>query len=160
MKDIIEKRLTVLIGKRLSRRTRTLNLESLQFGSLRKIDGREVGEQAIHISCPWRVVGKFLYAGSKDIDFDKEGRYDSNIDWDNQTYIDILMRELLNRNELVVQNIVADDFGGCEIHFENGIRLQIIPTSGAREPSNEYWRIFAPGDETDQHFVVTSRGVS
>ena len=46
MKEIIEQRLRILIGKRLSRRTRTLNMEMLEFGTLQKIDGGEIGEQA------------------------------------------------------------------------------------------------------------------
>jgi hypothetical protein len=105
-------------------------------------------------------VGRGLYAGSKDIDFDKDGRYDRNIDWDNETYIDVMMRELLKRNELTVLNVAGDDFGGCELQFEKGIKLQIIPTTGSKEPNNEYWRIFSPGVDTDKHFVVTSRGIS
>ena len=159
MKSIIEKRLSSLVGKRFSRSNRTLNLECLQFGQLTKIDGGEIGEEAIHISCTWRIVGRTLYVGSKDIEFDKGGSYVCNIDWDFETYRDVMIQELLERNELLVTNVVADDFGGFEILFEKGIRLQVIPTSGSPEPGNEYWRIFAPGEENDKHFVVTSRGI-
>lgn len=158
MRLIIEKRLSSLVGKRFSRSNRTLNLECLQFGQLTKIDGGEIGEEAIHVNCAWRIVGRSLYIGSKDIDFDKDGKYDNNIDWDFETYRDLGIKELLKRHELLVTSVTADDFGGFEIHFEKGIKFQAIPTSGSKEPGNEYWRIFVPGNN-DTHFVVTSRGI-
>jgi hypothetical protein len=156
MRTQIENRLSSLIGKRFSRSNRTLNLECLQFGELTKIDGGEIGEEAIHVNCAWRIVGRSLYVGSKDIDFDKEGRYDRNIDWDFETYRDILIKELIKRQDLLVTKVTADDYGGFEIHFEKGIKFQVIPTTGSMEPGNEYWRIFVPGNESEKHFVVTS----
>ena len=159
MKSAIEKRLNSIIGKRFSKTTRTLNLECLQFGELTINGDREVGEEAIHINCDWRIVGKTLYIGSKDINFNKDGGYDRDIDWDFETFRDVEMRELLKRNNLTVQSISADNFGGFEIEFDKSIYLQVIPMTSSKDWVNEYWRILKPGDNITEHFVVTSRDI-
>jgi hypothetical protein len=158
MKEKLEDRLKCLVGRTLTKTARTLNLQMFHFDKLAKTSD-EVGQIAIHIMCEWRIVGSGPYVGSQDIKYDKEGRYDKDINWDLETYRDRLLIELLKRNTLVVDNVSADDFGGFEIHFDKKSRLQVIPMSGSRDWVNEYWRIFDTNDKTTDHFVVTSRGI-
>ncbi|MEP1069419.1 MAG: hypothetical protein ABJG99_11775 [Crocinitomicaceae bacterium] len=119
----------------------------------------ESGRFALHVQCEWRMVGNGLYAGSQDIKFDKTGHYDSDIDWNNETYRDRLLIEMLKRNTFVVERVSADVYGGFELLFQKNIKLQVIPMSGSKDPMNEYWRIFNTTDKQSEHFVVTSRGI-
>lgn len=159
MKTEIEEILKTLIGKRLTRSTRALNMECLQFGELKQIEGGQIGEIAVHILCDWRIVGDKLYVGSRDINFMKSGAYDKNVDWDFETYRDFQIQGLLSNKVLVVDKITADSFGGFQLYFQNDLKLQVMPMSSSRDRVNEYWRIFRPGNSEEEHFVITSRGV-
>lgn len=68
------------------------------------------------------------------------------------------MREWIKRNTLVVTAVVADDFGGFELHFDKGVKPQVIPMTGSKDWAHEYWRILLPG-KSEEHFVVILRVV-
>ncbi|MEP2773720.1 MAG: hypothetical protein ABJH05_16320 [Fulvivirga sp.] len=159
MKEHIQQELSKLVGNKLISVSRTLNIQMFHFDLVDKQESGEPSRFALHIQCEWRMVGNGLYAGSQDIKFDKTGHYDSDIDWDNETYRDRLLAEMLKRNSFIVKQVSADVYGGFEILFQKNIKLQIIPTSGSKDPSNEFWRIFDTTNKQSEHFVVTSRGI-
>lgn len=72
MRDQMIRALSQLIGLPLWDATRTLNMGMFQLGAYRtriNLKGEQdtVGEYALHIQCPWRVIGPGgIVVGSED----------------------------------------------------------------------------------------------
>jgi len=150
-----------LLGLPLSAARRAADMRTLQFGPLREVDRGSVGDFALHILCPWRLEGPDgIITGQSDV-FEPIER-SPEFDFDNWDYErsgnlqDSQFEHLLRRQseDLVVQEIDADDFGGAVIHFRNHIVLRIFP-SGTR---GEDWRLFRPG-RGSPHFVIAEGAV-
>lgn len=50
------------------------------------------------------------------------------------------MKGVLTHKTLIVDEVSVDDFGGFELRFRNGMKLQVNPMSSSRDPVNGYWR--------------------
>jgi hypothetical protein len=114
----------------------------LQFGDRQlTVDYRgqpkEVGAIALHISCAWRWLEAW---GSE--------RADHHADHQELNH--------LGQTLPVVDHIMVGERGLFSLGFLDGSRLVVEPDLG--EPSEEWWRIFNPGD-TSAHFVVGSDGI-
>ena len=68
------------------------------------------------------------------------------------THYDEATKSWINVSEqLVVQQIESDDYGGIDIHLSGEHRLQVFPDG----KSNEQWRLLQPGADTP-HVVFES----
>lgn len=148
-----------LIDKKLSVSHRILNMECFHFGELKRIGGGSVGEVALHVQCEWRIIAKKILVGSKDLDYNTNGEYDADIDWDTQTLRDIKLQNIIKNYNLFVKNVEVDIYGGLIIYFENNVILEIIPfTSSMVDEYTEFWRILIPNSK-QKHLVSSPDGL-
>ena len=135
-----------VVGLKLSI-SRYSGLKNFQFGEIRPHQGGTVGQWALHIQCPWRIVAADrIVAGSADSSEATElfPQYDP------------LTKSYLNvSDQLVVEQVHADDHGGVDIQLSGGYRLQVFPD--AKE--GESWRLFEPA-KTTPHFVIEQESPS
>lgn len=170
-KTQIARLLERLIGLPLAIARDAGNMKNFQFGAVRPHpSGRgAVGQYALHIQCPWRLVGsEGIVTGSTDYyepaEEDQEvdlkdvqagnrqrkhltgllGGYDSNT------------RSLVNNSDrFVVEGVLVDDCNGLDLTLSGGFHLQIFPCGSIGED----WRFFAPGTD-DDHVVVDAGRLS
>lgn len=168
MKEQIEQAIQVLIGLPLWDARRTLNLVSFQFGARNSgIDekGRtyEVGDQALHVQCAWRITGPSkIVVGSDDYYYPRGHPYDKPPDFDpNQPgttradeQLEVLFSES-TQEPLIVEDVWVDYVGSVRIRLIGGYALEIFPDDSL---DREHWRLFKPSTE-EEHFVVTGRGI-
>ena len=138
------------------------------FGLLRaKISptGRniEVGEYSLHLQCSWRVVrggeivvasGDQYFPADEDADwitFDPETA-ESRLDHRVQSWI-----ESHPGYPVCAGEIRSDSFGGFELPFEGGSKLQVFPNYSLTSADSELWRIFRQ-DSEDSDFVMLGGG--
>ena len=128
---------------------------------------REVGEYALHVQCPWRVSGVTgVLAGSSDVyvpadpdageesfRWDKPG--DSIVDLHLERWI-----ETHSESPLIVDLISVDRCGGFVLALSNEFAIEVFPDASS-EPHDvrEQWRLFRPGVEDEEHFVVLNQGI-
>ena len=178
MKKRIEAALAPLIGLPLTDCWRP-NIEGFQclqrfeFGAQHPTTNRQgkpltFGEYALHVSCPWRIIGQGrilaayndLYypadsptesGGSDDFDVYKRGA--SQRDRQVQHFV-----ERLEASPLVVERIEADEVGSVYVTLGRGYQLEILPMDSLRF---EFWRLLKAerGNKSEEHFVVTGRGI-
>jgi hypothetical protein len=166
--DQVLKHLQPLVGLKLSLARRAADLRNFQFGEVRAVDQRTVGEWALHIRCPWRIEGPDarIVTGRSDL-WEPVSGADQGFDWEAWDYekdgnlqdarIEALLggrdevtRSAVNRTDvLVVVSVHADACGGASLRLTGGYTLSLFP-AGAR---GEDWRIFRP-DPDEPHFVV------
>jgi len=60
-------------------------------------------------------------------------------------------------NNLVVERVSADNYGGVQIQLSGGYSLQFFPASTSEHHASEHWRLFQPGNDAD-HVVATTNG--
>jgi hypothetical protein len=146
---------TALEGLRMWGSGRAVDMEMFAFGRRlprQKGDGsqHEVGEYALHVQCGWRIwhEGR-TYVGSRD-DFDPMLSHEGERDR--------LLRELFERENLVVLAVDTGSAGRLVIRFENGSELEVLPDRAKSdgEPA-ENWRLFTPGSDAP-HLVYYSSG--
>jgi hypothetical protein len=133
-------------------------MRTLQFGTLRQIDGGSVGDFAVHIQCPWRMEGPDgIVTGRLDLwepvergpDFDFETwDYEKSPNLQDSQFDQLLARYA---DGLIVQSVDADEYGGAAIGFANGFVLRMFP-AGTR---GEDWRLFRPKTDAP-HFVIAA----
>jgi hypothetical protein len=158
-----------LVGLRLSIARCAADMRVFHFGEIRPHrNGRgAVGEYALHVQCPWRLVGADgLITGSDDLYQPPSSDAEINQD-DPQSgclqdvrlaallggYDTITSSHINATDKLVVVAVRADQYGSAEIIFSGDVSLQLFPASS----TGENWRFF--GDETD-HFVIEGGGVA
>src|SRR5688572_12945152 len=167
LRNLIEERLSSLVGLPLSIARRGADMAIFHFGRIRKVDRGTVGDCALHVQCAWRVEGpEGIVTGRTDLwrpsdavserpgfDIKKWNYEDGNLR-------DERIREWLGgydpetrspvseTGNLVVTAVSGDSFGGAAIELSGGYRLVIWPAG----IEGEMWRLFAPDD--DEHFVV------
>ena len=163
-------------GLKLSIARNVGNMKGFHFGAIKPHPSGQgtVGQYALHISCPWRIVAAecrwrvpseaLLITGSGD--WYEPSERDDDFDWDlwnERRTVPSLQVKILERwfqwdpatksqvnttDLLFVQQVEADDYGGLDIHLSGGFRLQVFPNRRA----NESWRLFEPDADTP-HFV-------
>ena len=164
--DRITEALSALVGLPMWRATRALNMEMFTFGERRKRLNQqeeeiEVGEYALHVQCPWRIVGPHLIAiGSEDRNYPEDEKSDWN-DFDpdaDRTLCEARMAAWLHehaRAPLKVERVEADRTGGFRLFLERGFVLEAFPANTLRGEEFEHWRLFQSSQK--DHFVVTGR---
>jgi hypothetical protein len=130
-------------------------MRMFHFGAMRKVAKGAVGENALHVQCPWRIqTNDRIVTGRGDLcepaevpaDFDWKTWH-----WDGkETLQDRLVSDLLVMTELTVQEVVTDCHGGVTLSLSDGYALVLFP-DGSRA---EDWRVFIP-DSGKHHFVVS-----
>lgn len=150
MQSEVEQALTVLVGKRLWASRRAADMSTFQFGARIKTQdfyGRpcEVGEHALHVQCPWRIVqGVQLVVGSGDLyfpaNFEDSESLPSDFEWDRApNRRDRLLGELFDGDpEFVVQKIETSALGSFRLVFHGGMLLEVFPDDSLRR---EHWRL-------------------
>ena len=164
-----------LIGLKVSLARRAAEMRNFQFGEISVVEGGltkysktgTVGDFALHIQCPWRIDGPGgIVTGQSDLW--KPADSDAKVDWDAWDYDkdanlqDARIAALLGgedpvtgsplnvSDQLVVEAVDANDFGGATICLSGDYRLVIFP-AGTR---GEDWRMFRPKRD-EPHFVVS-----
>jgi hypothetical protein len=154
-----------LTGSRLSIARNAGNMKVFHFGETRLFNSQLVGRYALHIQCPWRLDGiEGIITGSGD--FYVRADDNSDAEWEpgvvtghlqNQILLQLLQgydpktRSYVNATDgFIVQSVIADGYGGFEIHLSGSYRIVVFPT-GSR---GEQWRLVFPGAEAE-HFVVS-----
>jgi hypothetical protein len=164
MRDEAERALTSLIGLQLRAGHRAADMQMFHLGDLIPVshrgEPREVGEYALHLQAAWRICGpEGMVVGSGDLYHPKENSEDipADFDWQKENRRDERLTALLSTSAipLRVERVSVDDVGGFILDPSRGFRLEVFPTDSS---SDEYWRLFRPGD-LSTHFVVTGRGI-
>ena len=162
-KDRINDILKVLVGLPLSDSFRAAGMRILHFGKVRVVEGGRFGDYALHLQCPWRVVGPDgVITGMDDLwepvnedDWDENWNYE-----DSDTLLDARLNELLrgtglgtksSRSEtirLIVEAVEATGIGDLRISLTEGYKIEVFVCGGRAED----WRFFKPGSD-DGHLV-------
>lgn len=166
MQQQIQDAASVLIGKSVWRCTLAADMACFQFGERRAVrsfrDGaeRQVGEYALHLQCPWRIVsGDHIVIAALDVykpQSGQEGNPEFNWDRDGN-----LLQERAKTffedgtRKYAVEQVHAGGAGALRLLLQVGFWLEIYPCDSEED---EYWRLFQPGIEQD-HFVVTGLGI-
>jgi len=167
LQDRINRALSPLIGLPFWGAARSLNMETFTFGQRvtrlnMKGEAVEVGEYALHIQCPWRIVGpNGLIVGSEDRKYPE----DENADWtefdsEGPSRCEARVKEWLEEYleaPLKVERVEADRIGGFKVSLQRDFLLEAFPSHSLRGEYSEHWRFFQPSKEG--HFVITGHGV-
>lgn len=164
--ELVTKRLGALLGLKLSSIGHAADMRTFQFGVLRKVGKRLVGDYALHIQCPWRIDRSgAIIVGSKDWyePFVENGERDSSFDPSKGRNLqeevlrgflkgfDADSRSIVNATDLLaVSSAQGSSSGGFELGLTGDYRLLVFPASLRQEA----WRLFQPGS-TGGHFVIT-----
>jgi hypothetical protein len=175
LQDRINEALSPLIGLQLWRARRVMNMEMFEFGARytrlnRKGEEIDVGDFALHIQCPWRIVGPDgIVVGSEDRHFpEDESSNWQEFDEDGPTLCEARMTSWIaehGASPLVVQRVEADSIGSFRLFLHRGFVLESLPANSLRGEYSERWRLIhtpqgAPSfSEGTDHFVVTGYGV-
>jgi len=134
----------------------------VHFGKMREVptrgDGKKkVGQWAIHVSCPWRIVRlKKIVIAYHDYYCSSAGKYLE--DWDSfgKSQFDCAAKSLNKKFKSVppkVLSAMADDVNGFTLNLSQDFRLDVFPDDSFESKNTEHWRLFEPAMDTD-HFVV------
>lgn len=87
----------------------------------------------------------------KDFDID-------NFDWEKQgsNALDAKIKEYLSSEDLIVQEILLNDFNDLKMVFTNGICIEIFADCTEEQ---ECWRFFEVGNSDKKHIVATGKGI-
>jgi hypothetical protein len=147
---------------------RAADMLTLQLGESRSrisLGGRrDVGEYALHVQCPWRLVeGSRLVVGSGDLLTPAEPGTDREMwNWDvvGATWWDHRMQEFFGGASIsiTVQDTPADSFGGFRLICSRDVTFEVFSsTSAAPHEVSELWRLLQPSSSA-KHFVVRTTG--
>jgi hypothetical protein len=169
----IETTLGVLIGQPFWSIGRAADLTWLSFGRRRRVvapllrgskvirGSKIVGEFAIHLQCPWRlVVRREILVASGDIYAppDDSGARRRGWRWDKgPNRFDRRIREALPETDAplaVVRGVKADRFGGFRLRMSRQLTLEVFPANTEIDEYAEYWRFCRPS-RRGRHFVVS-----
>jgi len=164
LKDRIVARFSCLCGKALWDSTRSVNLQSFQFGERQRIttrlgDEKELGEYAFHVMCAWRIsIGSGILVASGDRNEPRAKCLElrEEFDWTQPhgTLCDEKMEMFINNVcPLRVQAVSGDDMGGLRLSLEGGVLLEVFPDNSR---DDEHWRLFRPGSRLP-HLVFRGR---
>jgi hypothetical protein len=168
LQDQIIEALSVLIGLPLWEAVRAMNMEMFSFGERRKRLNRkgeeiEIGEYALHVQCPWRIIGlNRIVVGYEDRNYPE----DEDSDWqafnpDGPTRCEARVAAWLREysgSPLIVERVEADAVGGFKLFLHHGFILEAFPADSLQGEYSEHWRLLQPS-EKKKHFVITGYGV-
>jgi hypothetical protein len=142
VKTAIERALRPLTGFPLWALGRAASLVWFQFGDRRTVPSlrggqKEVGEYALHLECPWQLVGPDRRAVVTD-----------------QSESELLVQ--VARQSLLCSGADGSDDGGIRLRFAGGWLLAVEPG----DPDQlEYWRLLRPTAGAP-HFVIGPAGIT
>jgi hypothetical protein len=127
---------------------------------------REVGEFALHVSCPWRLVGPDgLIVASGDLFTPADPVADpANFEWDRPgaNWWDVCLQAFIAataESPLAVTSVSADELGSLRLFLGDEFLLDVFPDSShAAHVESEFWRLVQPGTGAP-HLVVGSEGI-
>ena len=127
---------------------------------------RDIAEFALHVSCPWRLVGpEGVHAASGDYFTPSDPSVDpESFDWDGPdgNWCDVRLRAFIDAtasSPRVVSSISADELGSARLFLGEDFVLDVFPDSShADHVETEFWRLLQPASAAPQ-FVVGSFGV-
>jgi hypothetical protein len=170
IKAEITRSLSKLVGRPIAFARDAANMKNFGFGMIRPSPSGKgtIGEYALHLQCPWRIVGgegtvtgfADYYEpadvnGEVDLKDGQAGNLQRKRLGDLLRSYDANTRSWLNgTDQLVVEGVIADDFGGFELKLSGNFCLQVFP-DGSR---GEDWRFFEPG--TKDHLVIAAGRIS
>ena len=172
LKDEIERGLSPLIGRPLWDAGRAGAMLWLQLGDRRmrtdvQLGRRETGEYALHVSCPWRLVGpEGLVVASGDLFTPADPSADpEDFEWDvpGANWCDVRLQAFvaaMAEAPLAVTAVSADELGSVRLFLGDEFVLDIFPDSSpAAHVESEFWRLLQPGSGAPQ-LVVGSEGIA
>jgi hypothetical protein len=168
LQEQITTALSEIIGLPLWGSNRALNVGMFEFGERRKQVNRkgkeyEVGQYALHVQCPWRIVGP---SGIVVACEDRNYPDDEMSDWghcapDTPSRCEVRIAAWLQEHSsapLKAERAEADRVGGFRLLLQSDYVLEVFPASSLRGEYSEHWRLFQPSNDAS-HFVVTGHGV-
>jgi hypothetical protein len=171
MREEIERALAPLIGRPLWDAGRAGAVLWLQLGERRtrpddQIGRREVGEFALHVSCPWRLVGPDgMVVASGDLFTPADPAAElANFEWDQPgaNWWDVRLQAFIAATAeapLAVSSVFADELGSLRLILGGEFVLDLFPDSShAPHVESEFWRLLQPGTG-EPHIVVGSEGL-
>ena len=142
----------------------------LQLGERRthpddQLGRRQVGEFALQVSCPWRLVGPDgMVVASGDLFTPADPAADpANFEWDQPgaNWWDVRLQAFIDataESALAVTSVSADELGSLRIFLGEEFVLDVFPDSShAAHVESEFWRLLQPGSGAP-HIVVGSEG--
>ncbi|CAN0625051.1 conserved protein of unknown function [Burkholderia multivorans] len=147
VKELIARRLAVLVGLDVSAINHAADLLTIQFGPLRHATTRrgtvkQVGAWALHVQCNWQIERAGDIVATQD-DLcgpdDKAHRAAERLD-----------ELFVKQGPTTVESVRGSESGGVWIALSAGMRIVITPNGVVDE---EDWRFFAPGVDA-AHFVI------
>lgn len=160
----IQKTLAPLAGLPLRCIGRAADLLWVHFGEMREVPDRKggtrtVGEWALHVQCPWRLIRAprilvarrdCFYEADSDAHYDRDGGGESRFD---------RLAKPLNlqfeNSPPRVELIMVDSVGGFTLHLAGCYDFEVFPDESTGSDC-EHWRLFQPGSE-QEHFVFPRR---
>jgi hypothetical protein len=152
-----------LIGLEWSIARLAANMNVFGFGPIREIETRRgkgtIGTLALHVQCPWRVIGTSGIATGKSDRYTWDGPDIEPEDWsyeDGQSLqtakLDALLgprqrddRAYFYNSGLIIEASAVDpSTGDLIVQFGRGLALQVFPDGTA----HEQWRLLDPGTES------------
>ena len=167
VKKRIEDAMSNLIGQPMWACRRAADLAAFHFGRQNKTfdlkgANTEVGDYALHVQCPWRIVrDDRVIVGSGDLYYsaDISNEQDSaEFDWDrNSNRRDELIRLFFENGskQFAVQRIAIGTAGSVQILLQERYFLEIFPDKSL---AREQWRLLKP-DSGEPHFILTGAGI-
>ena len=152
-----------LLGLRLESSGRAADMQWFSFGETRTVKTlmgttKEVGELALHVQCPWRIVrADTLVVGSRDLYFpgDETAEVPDDFEYDGvATRRDKRIAALFDDDTaLTVRTIDVGEAGALRISLDSGHILELFPNDST---TSEDWRLFRP--YRDEPGLVISGG--
>ena len=162
----IQRTLGALIGMPLWAMGRAVDLAWFEFGSRRTVKGwkgveKEVGDYALHVQCPWRIILRDkIVIGRGDIFCTPEESDEPtppDFDWQKGNRFDRIAEEFCQgeSQQLLVQAVNTGEVGRLAIVLERGYKLEVFPHDS---DNAEHWRFFKPYVE-GPHLVFSGKGL-
>jgi Domain of unknown function (DUF6968) len=144
-----------LYGMKLASARIARHVTSFQFGT--------TAPYTLSIRCPWRIVmaqcawripeENLIMTGSGDLR-DAAGH---GLDWDQSKALgEMFQRDdasnswINTSDQLILEQVESDDYGGLDIHLSAGRRMQVFPNG----VTGEQWALFKPGEESTRFVLM------
>ena len=170
LRDQVAQALAPLVGLPLRDTGRALNMQMFDFGKPCKYHnykGQEIEGwgYALHIQCPWRVIGPDgIVVGDRDSCYPA----DESAEWEGfdpdegkPSHLEAGIFPWMEKyadEPLTVERVEADSVGGFQLFLTEGFVLEAFPSDSLKGEYSEHWRIFRPAQD-NSHFVMTGHGV-
>jgi hypothetical protein len=166
-KTEIENMLDKLIGYPINEIGRAADLLWIHFGKMelmpvrvlkkKQVVSKKVGDWAIHIQCPWRLIHRgTIILSWRDMHYNPDGK--TSYDWNKggENRFDFLVQKIndeIGLEKMKVTSIIVGEVGSFSLLIGNEYTVDVFPDEINTDEYSEYWRLFQPKLEKD-HFIV------